>query len=101
MVTGNRTYRVEEHSVVTITYELKNRQGLMLEDRSSQNPCSFICGLNQVLPALEQSLFGQTKGFSKDLVLSPENAYGLHQPHLIIDVPRSNFPTHLKLEKGM
>ncbi len=100
-MTTKRTYRVEEHSVVTLTYELRDANGRMLEERSEQNPSIFICGLNQVLPALEQSLIGQTKGFAKDLTLPPENAYGGYNNDLVVEVPRATFPANLKLNNGM
>lgn len=93
--------RIAENTVVTMTYQLHDGSGALLEERTPEAPCSFIAGLGQILPAVEAALMGQMKGYATSLILPAERAYGVYRKELRAHVSRQSFPSEIKLEKGM
>lgn len=53
---------------------------------------AFIHGRGQVLPGLETRLAGHGAGERLDLLLSPAEAFGEHDPALELRLPMSEFP---------
>lgn len=53
---------------------------------------AFIHGRGQVLPGLEAKLTGHAEGERLDLVLTPAEAFGEHDPTLELRLPISEFP---------
>jgi FKBP-type peptidyl-prolyl cis-trans isomerase SlyD len=93
--------RIETNSVVTLTYRLTDDQGNELENRTPENPAIFIHGHGQILPALEDAVTGKTVGYRATIQVEPKDAYGDYQPDLVVEMPRSQFPTKLEIKIGM
>ncbi len=85
--------RVEEHHVVTITYELRdgNAAGEMMERMDANYPFTFLFGSGALLPEFEQNLYGLTERDSFEFILKAEDAYGEIEKGNILDIPRSVF----------
>lgn len=92
---------LKKNQVVTITFELKNRDGKIIEATSKDNPFSFISGADQVLPMLEHNIGEMLIGSKRVVVLEPENAYGIYEEDAIQVVDRSEFPQESELKVGM
>jgi FKBP-type peptidyl-prolyl cis-trans isomerase SlyD len=60
----------------------------------------FLQGHQNIIPGLERELAGMKIGDSKQVVVSPTEAYGEVDPDNIIDVPRNEFPEEIPLEPG-
>lgn len=84
---------VEEHNVVTLSYELRNDgpEGEILEIMNVHYPFKFFCGGDQLLPAFEEQLRGLEEGDAFEFVLSPGLAYGELDPEQVLEVPRGLF----------
>lgn len=84
---------VEEQNIVTIAYELKERnaKGPLLERMDPNWPFKFYFGNGKLLPAFEEHLRGLGEGDRFEFTLSPEEAYGPVEEGNIIEVPRSAF----------
>lgn len=85
--------QVEDHQVVTITYELRenDQAGELLERMDANYPFTFLFGTGALLPAFEANLEGLTERDSFEFTLKPKEAYGAVMQGNIIDVPRAVF----------
>ena len=84
---------IEEHQVVTLTYELRETTatGELLERMDANYPFIFLFGTGKLLKAFEDQLFGLGEEDAFEFILSPEQAYGPVHPRNIIDVPLQSF----------
>ncbi|MGE5401125.1 MAG: FKBP-type peptidyl-prolyl cis-trans isomerase [Ignavibacteriales bacterium] len=92
---------IKPNQVVTVNYSLKDENGEILDATTKEQPFAFLSGQNQILPKLEEEISTMIIGSKKQIVLSPEEAYGEYQPESVQVVNRSNFPEGSKLEEGM
>ncbi len=100
MIKSGKTH-VQKNSFVTLCYKLCNSQYKVLEERTATDPLVFLQGYDQLLPAIELAIEGQTAGYTTSLKLSPDQAYGAYHNELVSDVPRSQFAANLDLKFGM
>lgn len=69
-------------------------------DASGEQPLEFLQGYHNIIPGLENALEGMKIGESKDVVVAPEEAYGVHNPQAIYELPRNQFPPNFTVELG-
>ena len=87
------------NTVVSITYELRDTDGNILE--STSEPVTYLHGgYDNIFPKVEEELHGKKVGDSVTLVLEPADAFGDYDEELVQIEPASAFPTD-KLEVGM
>src|SRR5271167_1360444 len=91
---------IADKRVVSINYTLKNAAGQVLDSSEGQAPLEYIHGTQQIVPGLERELTGLSVGQTKDVVVKPEEGYGLPDPEGVFGVPRAAFPPDAKLEVG-
>jgi len=84
--------------VLTINYTLKDSQGQIL-DSSHDGPLAFLEGAGQIIPKLEQEIKDMLIGTRKTVKLLAEEAYGVQDPKMMMDVPKEEL-AHLKIEIG-
>lgn len=88
--------KITKDTVVTITFRATDAQGKLLED--GKEPRAYLHGgYNNTLPGIEKALEGQEKGFSAQLVLQPEDAFGARDESLVHSIPKSEFPPGVKV----
>ena len=92
---------VKPNQVYTITYTLTDGDGNIIEVTNKENPFSFISGINQILPKLEENVNGMLIGSKKKVTLSPEEAYGIYSDSAIQIINSTEFPEDSELEVGM
>jgi FKBP-type peptidyl-prolyl cis-trans isomerase SlyD len=83
--------------VVSLTWRLADGQGELIDDLTE--PLEFFVGGQDLLPKVEEALAGQRSGYSVDLHLEPEHAFGDYDPDLVCFEDRAIFPEHI--EQGM
>ena len=96
--------KIDESTVVTLSYQLFIKEGDQLhqmDQRDRNDPVVFVFGLGLLLPKVEETLLHQTVGFKKEMVLTPEDAYGEPAADLAQWVSREKFPKDLELKVGM
>jgi FKBP-type peptidyl-prolyl cis-trans isomerase SlyD len=91
---------VSDGQVVIIHYTLKNDQGETLDSSVGSDPLPYLHGAGNIVVGLENALIGKSVGDSVDIVVSPEEGYGLRDPAGVQDVPRDAFPEDAELEDG-
>ena len=91
--------QINMNSVVSMTYELRNSEGAVLE--SSAEPVSYLHGgYDNIFPKVEEELHGKSVGDSVEITLEPADAFGDYDEELVQIEPASAFPSK-DLKVGM
>jgi len=91
--------QVAMNTVVTMTYELKDSDGNVLE--TSQEPIAYLHGgYDNIFPKVEEAIHGKNVGDDVSVSLDPEDAFGDFDENLVQIEPASAFPTD-ELKIGM
>jgi FKBP-type peptidyl-prolyl cis-trans isomerase SlyD len=92
---------IGDDTVVSIHYKLTDTEGAVIDSSEGTNPLKYLHGAGNIIPGLETALIGKSQGDSLQVVVSPEQGYGEHQPDLVQVVPRSAFQGVDDVEAGM
>lgn len=96
-----KTLDVSDGMIVCLDYTLRLDDGQIVETSEDREPIEFVQGQRQILPGLEQALYGMEAGEEKDVVVEPAQGYGERNPEANQLVPRDAFQEGLELESGM
>ena len=91
---------VQNDIVVAMEYTL-NVDGKVLDSSEGQELLEFLTGAGNIISGLEREMIGMKIGESKDVVVAPENGYGVMDEGAYMDVPRSEFPTDMPMRPGI
>jgi len=83
---------IQDGSNVSLEYTLKDETGKVLESNKGGTPLVFVQGQQQLIPGLERGLVGLHAGDEKEVVVKPEDGYGLVVPNAQAEVPKSAIP---------
>ncbi|GAB4248514.1 MAG: peptidylprolyl isomerase [Vicingaceae bacterium] len=83
--------KIAKNNVVSIHYTLKDPQGNILDSSEGREPLTYIQGIGQLIPGLENELEGKSKGDKLNAVIEPKDAYGEKSDQMIHTVPLSGF----------
>jgi FKBP-type peptidyl-prolyl cis-trans isomerase SlyD len=98
-VTDTRLTVVDD-LVVSLDYVLQLDDGEVIDTSQDQEPLEYLQGRGQIIPGLEQAVYGMAVGEKKDVVVAPADGYGEHDPDAYEMVDRDVFPADLNLEPG-
>jgi FKBP-type peptidyl-prolyl cis-trans isomerase 2 len=87
--------------MVTVRYDGFLANGELFETSQETGPLEFQIGDNTVLAGFNNGVIGMQVGESKEIILSPEEAYGPKRPELIDIFPSSSFAPEMKIEPGL
>ena len=91
--------QIAMNTVVSITYELLDSNGNVLE--SSKDPVSYLHGgYDNIFPRVEEELHGKSIGDKVEITLEPADAFGDYDEELVQMEPVSAFPSK-DLKVGM
>lgn len=91
--------KIAMNTVVSITYELTDVDGNILE--STTDPVTYLHGgYDNIFPRVEEELHGKQAGDTIALTLEPADAFGEYDEELVQIEPISAFPTK-DIEVGM
>ena len=96
-----RTPEVSDGMVVSLEYTLRLDNEELIDSSEGQPPLEFVQGQRQIVPGLEQALYGMAVGEKKDVVVEPGEGYGKRNPEANQVVPRDAFQADVELEPGM
>ena len=89
---------IAKDTVVSLTYQLTGTDGKVIE--RTEEPISYLHGgYEGIFPLVEQALEGKEQGFSCDVRLEPDDAFGDYDAELVRVEARKLFPP--KLQVGM
>jgi len=66
--------------------------GDVIDSSEGKAPLQFVCGDNDVFPAIEKGVIGMNAGESKDIPLSGDDGYGEWDKEKVIGVPVERMP---------
>jgi FKBP-type peptidyl-prolyl cis-trans isomerase SlyD len=91
--------QIAMNTVVTMTYELKNSDGQVLE--SSAEPVAYLHGgYDNIFPKVEEAMHGKNIGDTVEVSLEPVDAFGEYDEALVQIEPATAFPSK-DLKVGM
>ncbi len=93
--------KVADGLVVGLDYTLRLDDGEIVDSSSDEEPLEFLQGRGQIIPGLEQALYGMAVEDQRDVVVAPADGYGERDPDAIELVDRDVFPPDLDLKPGM
>jgi FKBP-type peptidyl-prolyl cis-trans isomerase SlyD len=92
--------QITKHKVAAIHYTLTDNDGNILDSSAGREPLSYIHGIGNLIPGMEEGLEGKTQGEKLNIKVSPEKGYGVKSNDLLQEVPKSAFGDQ-KVEVGM
>lgn len=90
---------VQDHMVVKLDYTLIVEDEIM-ESTEEGEPIEFIQGLGQIIPGLEDALYGMQVGEEKRVEIQPEDAYGKYDPDSLEVAKKVEFSEEIPLDVG-
>ena len=97
---GEPNLTVDNDMVVTVDYILTLDNGDVVEDTHAGMPMRFLAGHDEILPALEDALFGLAVGDETAVTLAPDDAYGDYDPEAFEEAPVDAFPPTTASSRG-
>lgn len=91
---------VQDGQVVLMEYSL-HVGGELIDTSAGREPLEFLQGAGNIIPGLEDELYGLEIGEAKNVTVAAEDGYGELDPDAFIDVPREQFPAEIPLEVGV
>jgi FKBP-type peptidyl-prolyl cis-trans isomerase SlyD len=91
---------IEAGTVVTLSYDITNEAGEIIESSEISGPISFIAGKSGMIPGLDKRLMGMAHGDEATFEFPPEEAFGRADDGPERQLSRKEFPADAKLEPG-
>ena len=92
--------KVSANHTVRLDYELKIKDGAILESSQQTGPLQYVHGQGKFLAGLERKIEGCAVGDEKKGELPPAEAFGDESVLPIREIPRREFPESEKLTVG-
>jgi FKBP-type peptidyl-prolyl cis-trans isomerase SlyD len=92
--------QVADNMVVSMAYTL-TVEGELIDSTEDGESLVFIQGFGSIIPGLESSLYGMSKGQTRPVQVPAVDAYGEYDLEQIVPIPMSEFPDDFDLEPGL
>ena len=90
--------QIGKDSVVTLTYQLTNLSGELLEEATMESPAVYLHGgYDGIFPKVEAALEGKSAGDELDVALEPDDAFGEYDAELVRVEPAHLFPKEVQV----
>ncbi len=86
---------------ISFHYTLKDKAGTQLDSSEGGEPMSYVEGVGQIIPGLEEALKTLKAGDKKTLMVEAEQGYGNRDERLVMEVPLAELPQEEKVKVGM
>lgn len=92
---------VADNIVVGIAYTLRLDDGEVADASPAGEPLLYLQGHGNIIPGLEQALYGLAVGDEKRVAVEPEDGYGEFDDENMHLMPYDAFPDDVEIEEGM
>lgn len=92
---------IENGKQVAIEYSVFLDDNTKIDTNVGKDPLIFLFGAHQILPALEEALRGLEVGDTREVTLSPDDAYGDVNPDAYKTVEAKLIPEDLRFEGAL
>lgn len=93
--------QIAERTVASFHYTLTNDNGAVVDSSQGREPLTYLHGVGNIVPGLEKAMLGRSIGDAFNVIVAPEEGYGVANDMLIQVVPREAFQGVDDLEVGM
>ncbi len=76
---------------ISAEFELKREDGSLIDSSEHSGVLNYIEGLGMIVPGIEKALQGREEGSDFDVVLAPEDMYGLRDEEKMMEVSAQDF----------
>ena len=84
--------KIENNKVARVHYTgTLPENGEVFDSSEGRDPLTFLVGHKNMIPGFERELMGASVGDKVEFTLSPEDAYGNHNPDAVQQVPKDMF----------
>ena len=92
--------KVAPDTIVTLTYQLTNEAGEIIESSEISGPITFVYGRSGLIPGLDRRLTGMVAGQEASFEFPPEEAFGKVDEGPTRTIGRKEFPEGANLQPG-
>jgi FKBP-type peptidyl-prolyl cis-trans isomerase 2 len=93
--------QVKAGDLVKVHYTGKLTNGEQFDSSVGREPLEFTVGAGQMIKGFDDAMPGMTIGQKKTINIPAADAYGEKNDDAIIEFPKENVPSDMKLEPGM
>jgi FKBP-type peptidyl-prolyl cis-trans isomerase SlyD len=93
--------QIAEHAVALFNYTLTNAAGEVIDTSEGRTPLAYLHGVGNIVPGLEKEMTGKRVGDKFNVLVKPEEGYGMPNDMMIQVVPKAAFQGVDTLEIGM
>lgn len=94
------TQAAKAGDTLRIHYTGRLEDGTVFDSSEDRDPLEFTTGTSEIIPGLDQGVIGMAIGETRELAISPEEAYGMRDEARIQTVPIESVPDHIPTELG-
>jgi FKBP-type peptidyl-prolyl cis-trans isomerase 2 len=100
LVISSNSQVVANGDLVQVYYTGKFTNGTVFDSNFGRQPLNFTVGSNQLITGFDEAVVGMRLNETKNVTLSPNEAYGQVNPSMIVEVPLNTFGNQT-VETGM
>ena len=93
--------KVKDNDKVKVHYTGKFTDGQVFDSSLQRQPLEFEVGKGQMIPGFEKAVMGMEKGEKKEIILTPDEAYGEKRKELTQEISNDQLPEDLQPKIGM
>ena len=92
--------QAKDGDTVKVHYKGTLKDGAVFDTSEGRDPLEFKLGEGQLIPGFENAVRGLNVGDKTTAEIAPDQGYGQHRDDMVEQVPKAEFPEHIKPEVG-
>jgi len=92
---------IKDGDTVSVHYTGTLASGEVFDSSVERDPLKFTLGKGQLIPGFEHAIMGLSVGEKATINIPSLEAYGEHNPEMVIEVPMNQLPPELDAQVGM
>jgi len=92
---------IKDGDTVSVHYTGTLASGEVFDSSVERDPLKFTLGKGQLIPGFEHAIMGLSVGEKATTNITSLEAYGEHNPEMVIEVPMNQLPPELDAQVGM
>ena len=92
---------IKDGDTVSVHYTGTLASGEVFDSSVERDPLKFTLGKGQLIPGFEHAIMGLSVGEKATTNIPSLEAYGEHNPEMVIEVPMNQLPPQLDAQVGM
>ncbi len=93
--------KIEKGSTVKVHYTGKLETGEVFDTSRQREPLEFTMGQGQLIPGFENAILGLAVGEETTANIPSNEAYGEHNPEMVITVTKDQLPDDMEPAEGL